>query len=77
MIVSEGLLLLALGVAAGLAGAFAIRRAMATQLYGVQPMDPIVLAIVTGVLGAVAVLACAVPARRAAHIDPLVALTDQ
>ena len=50
---------------------------MSTQLYGVQPMDPIVLAIVTGVLGVVAILACAVPARRAAHIDPLVALTDQ
>jgi predicted permease len=77
LIVSEGLLLLALGVGVGLAGAFAIRRAMSTQLYGVQPMDPIVLAIVAGVLGVVAVLACAVPARRAAHIDPLVALTDQ
>jgi predicted permease len=77
LIVSEGLLLLALGVAVGLAGAFAIRRAMATQLYGVQPMDPIVLAGVTGTLAVVAFLACAVPARRAAHIDPLIALTDQ
>jgi predicted permease len=76
LIVSEGLLLLALGVGAGLAGAFAIRRAMATQLFGVQPMDPAVLAIVTVVLAAVAFLACAVPARRAAHIDPLVALTE-
>jgi putative ABC transport system permease protein len=77
LIVSEGLLLLGAGVVAGLAGAFAIRRAMATQLFGVQPMDPAVLAIVTGVLAVVAFLACAVPARRAAHTDPLVALTDQ
>lgn len=77
LIVSEGLLLLGLGVGVGLIGAFAIRRALATQLYGVQPMDPIVLAGVTAVLGLVAFLACAVPARRAAHIDPLVALTDQ
>ena len=77
LIVSEGLLLLALGVGVGLAGAFAIRRAMATQLFGVQPMDPAVLALVTIVLGVVALLACAVPARRAARIDPLVALTDQ
>jgi predicted permease len=77
LIVSEGLWLLALGVAVGLAGAFAIRTAMATQLYGVQPMDPVVLALVTAVLGVVAFSACAVPARRAARIDPLVALTDQ
>jgi ABC-type antimicrobial peptide transport system permease subunit len=50
---------------------------MATQLYGVQPLDPAVLALVTVVLGVVAFLACAVPARRAARIDPLIALTDQ
>ncbi|HEY2431875.1 MAG TPA: ABC transporter permease [Vicinamibacterales bacterium] len=77
LIVSEGLLLLALGVAIGLAGAVAIRGAMATQLYGVEPLDPAVLAMVAAVLAAVAFVACAVPARRAARIDPLVALTDQ
>ena len=77
LIVSEGLWLLGLGVGVGLAGAFAIRRAMETQLFGVQPMDPMVLALVTGVLGVVAFLACAVPARRASRIDPLIALNDQ
>ena len=77
LIVWEGLWLLCLGIGVGLAGAFAIRRAMETQLFGVQPMDPVVLALVTGVLGAVALLACAVPARRAARIDPLIALADQ
>jgi len=77
LIVSEGMLLLAVGVGLGLVGAFGIRTAMATQLYGVQPMDPIVLALVTAVLGVVAFFACAVPARRAARIDPLVALSDQ
>jgi putative ABC transport system permease protein len=77
LIVTEGLWLLAAGVAIGLAGAFGIRRAMETQLFGVEPMDPAVLAMVTGVLGVVAFLACAVPARRAARIDPLIALTDQ
>jgi predicted permease len=76
LIVREGMLLLAAGVGLGLAGAFAIRAAMATQLYGVQPMDPAVLGMVVAVLGAVAFLACAVPARRASRIDPLVALTD-
>jgi putative ABC transport system permease protein len=50
---------------------------MESQLFGVQPMDPVVLALVTAVLGVVALLACAVPARRAARIDPLIALNDQ
>jgi predicted permease len=77
LIVTEGLWLLAVGVALGFGGAFAIRRAMETQLFGVQPMDPTVLALVTATLGIVALLACAVPARRAARIDPLVALNDQ
>jgi predicted permease len=77
LIVTEGLWLLALGVAVGLAGAFGIRRAMETQLFGVQPMDPAVIALVTGVLGIVAFLACAVPARRASRIDPLIALNDR
>jgi predicted permease len=76
LIVSEGLWLLAVGIAAGLAGAFAIRTAMATQLFGVQPMDPLVLAAVAVVLGLVAFGACAVPARRAARIDPLIALSE-
>jgi ABC-type antimicrobial peptide transport system permease subunit len=76
LIVIEGLWLLAIGVVAGLGGAFGIRRAMETQLFGVRPMDPTVLALVTVVLGVVAFLACAVPARRAAKIDPLLALSD-
>jgi predicted permease len=76
LIVSEGLWLVAAGAAGGLAGAFAIRRAMETQLFGVQPMDPLVLGTVGATLGLVAFLACAVPARRAAHIDPVIALTE-
>jgi len=42
----------------------------------VQPMDPVVLVLVGVTLGFVAFLACAIPARRAAHIDPVIALTD-
>jgi len=64
------------GLAVGVAGAFAIRRAMESQLYGVSAMDPVVLSTVAAVLGLVAVLACAIPARRASRIDPLVALGD-
>ena len=77
LIVSEGLWLLGVGIGVGLVGAFAIRRAMETQLFGIQPMDPIVLVTVAGLLGLVAFGACAVPARRASRIDPLIALTDQ
>jgi predicted permease len=77
LIVSEGLWLLGVGIVTGLAGAFAIRRAMETQLFGVQPMDPVVLSAVAGTLALVAFAACAVPARRAARIDPLIALNDQ
>ncbi len=77
MIVREGLVLAGIGLVAGLAGAFAIRRAMESQLFGVGPMDPQVTAAVAVVLGAVALLACAAPARRASRIDPLIALSDQ
>jgi len=75
LVLREGLVLLGAGFAIGLAFAFAARRAMATQLYGVGAMDPRVLALVAGTLAAVALVACLVPARRAARIDPLVALS--
>jgi putative ABC transport system permease protein len=74
LILSEGLVLLAAGLVLGAAGAFAIRSALQSQLYGVGAMDPFVLASVAAVLAVVALVACAVPARRAARIDPLIAL---
>ena len=49
---------------------------METQLFGVQPMDPLVLLSVTALLGVVAFAACALPARRASRIDPLIALNE-
>ncbi|MGH9409452.1 MAG: ABC transporter permease, partial [Vicinamibacterales bacterium] len=76
LVVAEGLWLLAIGIAAGVTGAFAIRTAMQSQLFGVSAMDPVVLSIVVGVLAVVAFAACAIPALRAARIDPLVALND-
>ena len=76
LVIKEGLALLGVGFVAGLAGAFAIRRTMETQLYGVTGMDPAVLAAVVVVLGCVAVAACSLPARRAARISPLLALSD-
>ena len=77
LIVKEGMTLMAAGFGVGMAGAFAIRRTMAAQLYGVGPMDPVVLACVATVLALVTLAACTLPARRAARIDPIVALSDQ
>jgi predicted permease len=76
LVVREGLALLGVGLVAGLIGAAAIRRAMESQLYGIGALDPLVLGSVAAVLGIVAFLACAVPARRASKIDPLIALSD-
>ncbi|MEX1128882.1 MAG: ABC transporter permease [Vicinamibacterales bacterium] len=76
LVLREGVGLLAAGLVVGLAGAFAIRRAMESQLYGVSGMEPVVLAGVAGVLAVVAVIACAVPARRASRIDPMTALGE-
>jgi len=77
LVIREGFLLIAAGLAVGFGGALAIRRALETQLFGIGALDPVVLAAVTGTLVLVAMIACGVPARRAARIDPLIALTDQ
>ena len=77
LIVKDGMALLAGGFVAGVGGAFAIRRTMAAQLYGVGPMDPLVLASVAAVLALVTFAACTLPARRASRIDPIVALSEQ
>jgi predicted permease len=76
LILSEGLLLLGAGLVLGIIGAFSIRSALESQLYGVSPMDPFVLGSVAIVLGLVSLTACAVPARRAARIDPVIALNQ-
>jgi predicted permease len=76
LVLREGLLLIGLGFAAGAVGAVALRRTLESQLFGVSASDPAVLAGVTGLLAAVAVVACALPARRATRIDPMVALTE-
>ncbi len=77
LVVREGLALLGVGLLFGAAGAFAVRRSIESQLYGVRPTDPGVLALVTVVLGLVALVACSIPARRATCIDPVVALNQE
>jgi putative ABC transport system permease protein len=74
LVVREGLVVTLIGLAIGIVAAFALTRLIASQLYGVTPMDPPTSAGVAFVLTAVALLACVIPGRRAAKLDPLKAL---
>jgi putative ABC transport system permease protein len=76
MVVGNGMVLTAIGLALGLAGSLAVTRLLATLLFGVGARDPQTLGAAAAVLAAVAFLACYVPARRAAKLDPLIALRE-
>jgi putative ABC transport system permease protein len=76
LVLREGLLLLAIGFAAGAAGALLLRGSLQSQLFGVQAADLRVIAGVTLLLAVVALAACALPARRATRIDPRVVLAE-
>jgi predicted permease len=77
LIVGQGLRLTAVGVAAGLVAALALTRAMTTMLVGVRPSDPITFVTMAVVFFAVAGIASWIPARRAAGVDPAIALRDE
>jgi len=74
LVVSMGLRLVAIGVALGLIASLALGRVIATQLWGVSPYDLWTLTCVPALLMITGLLACWIPARRAATVDPLVAL---
>ncbi|HET6978698.1 MAG TPA: ABC transporter permease [Pyrinomonadaceae bacterium] len=74
MILGQGMIVIGIGLVIGLTAAFALTRLMRSLLFGVGENDPVTFAAITLVLLFVALVACYIPARRAARVDPLIAL---
>ncbi|HEU0176552.1 MAG TPA: ABC transporter permease [Blastocatellia bacterium] len=74
LVVGQGMKLVASGLALGLAASFALTRLMSDMLFGVSAADPPTFIVITLLLAFIALLACWIPARRAAKVDPMVAL---
>ncbi len=74
LVVRQGITLIGIGVALGLAGALIASQAIAAMLFGVSRLDPLTYTGVTLLVSAVSAIACSIPARRAAKVDPMVAL---
>ena len=76
MVLRAAFLQIGIGLAIGIPAAIGAGRLMTTQLFGVKPWDPVMLALATLMLGFAALLASAIPARRAAGVEPMVALRN-
>jgi putative ABC transport system permease protein len=74
LVVGQAMLLVAISIAIGLLGAFMATHFLSSLLYGVAAWDPITFASIATLIAAVAFLACWLPARRAARVDPVIAL---
>jgi len=74
LVFGQSLVMLLIGTVIGLAGAFALTKFMRTLLFEITATDPLTYVSVIGLLTVVALLACYIPARRAAKVDPLIAL---
>jgi putative ABC transport system permease protein len=74
LVLRRGVVLLAIGLGLGLPGAAAVGRGMSTLLFGIEPLDPVAIALAVLVLTLVTLASCVLPARRAMKTDPLVAL---
>jgi ABC-type antimicrobial peptide transport system permease subunit len=74
LVMKEGGKFCGAGITLGLLGAFVVTRLLASQLYGIGPMDPVTFTGVAIVMAVVTMAACYIPALRATKVDPLVAL---
>ena len=74
LVLHQGMRLVMIGVLVGLGGAFALTKLLHSLLFGIRPNDPFIFAMIPVLLAAVAILACYLPARRAANVDPMEAL---
>ena len=74
LVLTRGVVFALIGIAIGAAGAFGLTRYLTTLLFGVRPVDLMTFLLVAAILIVVALLACVIPARRAAKVDPLIAL---
>jgi predicted permease len=77
LVLREGLSLVGIGLVIGFAGAAALQKAVASQIYGLRPSDPLVIGGVSLLLGAVALAACAAPAGWATRVDPIEVLRQE
>jgi ABC-type antimicrobial peptide transport system permease subunit len=74
MVMRQGMILVGGGIALGLVGAVILTRFLSGYLFGISPFDPITFVVVAVVLASVALMANAIPARRASRVDPIIAL---
>jgi putative ABC transport system permease protein len=74
LVLEQGLMTAAIGIAVGIVASVAVTRTITSLLFGLSPMDPVTFVGVGLLLAAVALLASYIPARRAAKVDPMVAL---
>ena len=74
LVLREGLALATIGIALGVAGAYAAARTMGAILAGVEPQDPLTITVAAGLCFTIAIVSCLRPARNAARVDPLSAL---
>ncbi len=77
MVMRRGLVMTLIGVIIGLGGAFGLTRILESQLYEVEPTDPATFAAVSALLAVIALVACLLPARRAARVNPMTALRHE
>jgi predicted permease len=77
LVLREGFVLVGVGLILGVAGAVSLRTVVTTEIYGVRPLDPLVIGSVAIVFGVVSLAACILPARRAMQVDPAIVLSEQ